>query len=156
MWLKLAVGDMTLELRIKDYVPGTEDVDLKWCHVDMKLTQEPFLKYEVQDVETISSWELDQLTVQLDRLTSGLVEEATRLELIQPDYTFKMWPKENFRKICLDWEIHLYEEGLKTLGFTLDEKNVQYLWIYFNYCTGALPESHEAVGQLLNDGIFVG
>lgn len=154
MWLKLTAGDLTVDLQIKDYQPGTADVDLAWCHVDLKLDQEPWLHYERLDGETLSSWELDQLNIQLDHLLSGEVDAPTRLELIQNDYTFRMNPKVNLEKLSLDWNLHLEEEGVHQVSFTLSETEVQYLWIYLNYCTGALPENQEAVVTLLDSGIF--
>lgn len=134
MWFERDIDGIKVKLRIKNYVrTNDENWDEKWCKCDFSFYSGDWLNYHKEDVEVLLCCEIDNIIISLTDLLNNKILKEEEISFIEPDFSFKLIPKENLLdNIYLEWKVYFWNEGItgNHLSVTLDINDIKSLRTY--------------------------
>lgn len=149
---KIDLSGILLELNIRDYnVSESEDLDDHWCKVDFSFSSEEWLNYRKENYEVITSREIETLANSIEMLLKNELNDICSICLIEPDFSFKLYPS-----IYMEWSVSFWNHGLTDnfLSVTLYRDDLEYIVTYLNYVMGKLSSSNPKVLSLVREGFL--
>lgn len=174
MWLKMDLDGIIVELRVQRYVKTekqTLDAYSHRCEVAFSFSSEPWLNYSSENYAVFYPFEVDDLAAALDDLLNDKLSEPTIVELIEPDFRFRLKPKVDLRNnprvlyiqpgheiadISMNWEVYFWHDGLTAnyLTIALDRSDITNLKNYLFLVTGQYNEHTPEIVEMIKSGIL--
>lgn len=171
MTLKLDLDGIQVQLCIIGYRPSSEeDWTGEWCKTDFSFRSAPWLDYHQEGDEVFLCREVEELCDQLGRLLTDQLTEEMELTFIEPDFTFRLSPKQDLRQnprvtyiaptanptvdISADWTVSFWHDGLTAnyLSVALGREEISHLHNYLGLVLGRLSEAECAT--MVRDGVL--
>ena len=140
------VDGMIVRLSIKGYEKSNKaDWDTQWCECEFSLGFENQLIFYESSGSLLLSCEIEDLESKLTQLLNDELDEAYKLECIEPDFSFIFQPKGDLSNdpnlvyfqrgyritdIAMEWRVFLWIGGFATdnyFALALDRKEITLL-----------------------------
>lgn len=128
--LCLNVDGMIVRLSVNDYEKSNKaDWDSQWCNCEFSLGFENQLIFYESSGSLLLSCEIEDLESKLTQLLNDELDEAYKLECLEPDFQFMLQPKRDLRNdpnivyvqkgheiadIAMEWRVFLWIGGFAT------------------------------------------
>ena len=175
MKIHLDISGINLDLEVNGYTPHPQQEDefcCYWCQLNYSFRSENWLSYAGQNVEVMTSYEVDSLAKDIRRLLSDQLAEPITKQLIEPDFRFVLHPKRDIRNdpgviyvregmeiadVFMEWRVYFWSGGLTDnyLTLTLYRQELECLLAYLELVTGAASPSSPEVSALVSQEIII-
>ena len=154
------IGGMDIVLRIDGYEsPEEHQFGARWCDCGFSFSFGNIINYYKQHDEILMPEEVDYLARALTDLLEDKIDAPDEIKLVEPDFVFMLYPKEDLRNnpkyayiapgheiqdIYAEWRIFFWDGGLTDnfLTITLDRGDITALRDFFLSCkTGKKQQS---------------
>ncbi len=174
MWLRMDLDGITVGFQIQQYTKQNARIGDEydyWCKVSFSFFSEPWLNYNKENAEVFLSYEVDDLAQTLEDLLNDRLSKPTAVELIEPDFCFKLSPKEDLRNnpqflyiqpgreiadISMEWKVFFWHDGLTEnhLTVALDREDIINLRNYLFWVIGKYNETTPEIIDMEKKGIL--
>ncbi len=173
MTLLLKLNGIDIRLKIWNYTPKSDsDWTADWCKTDISFTAGPWLDYRLEEDEVFLSCELEELHEKLGLLLDGKLTEREELEMMEPDFTFIFYPRQDLREaphvthvrsghdiidISVDCSVTFWHNGLTNnyLSVELNRDEIGYLRSYLELVMGKRDGEDAVIEALVSLGVLL-
>lgn len=174
MWLKLDIDGIDLHLQINDYSSwNKEDRDTKWCTISFSIISRNWLNYMIENDEVLLSFEVQELAENLELLLNDKLIEITEISCLEPDFEFRLKPKNDLRNnpsykyiredyeivdIKMEWIVSFWNGHLTNnyLSIEFARNDIENLSKYLNMVIGKIDKQSEEITEMINKGCLYG
>ncbi len=157
MWLKLNLNGLKFDLKIDDYSPN-QMLEGKWANLSFSFEFQNIIHYSQNQSESLLCYEIDKLVFCIEKLLNNKIAKRTKLEGIEPDFTFIFNPKNHNKQIDINMEmkVALWNEGLSdnSIIATFDRDNIEILYLYLSLVTNKVNSNDLRIRKLIEKGII--
>ena len=109
--IEMRIEDTIIRFGISGYKPGNMrgEEDEEWCDVSLSV-ENSYFNYHRHD-ELMLMYEVDSLKNSLMNLLEGKLSGDTKIDFIEPDYEFILFPKTEKSCILMEMKINLWLDG---------------------------------------------
>ena len=146
------IGGIDIVLRIDDYEPPElHQFGTHWCDCGYSFSFGSIINYYKQHDEILTPAEVDYLAESLTALLEDKTDVTDEIKMVEPDFVFMLYPKEDLRNnpkytyiapgheiqdIYAEWRIYFWDDGLTDnfLTITLDREDITALRDFLLSC----------------------
>lgn len=152
MLFERKVGGIDIVLRIDDYEPPEmHQFGTHWCDCGYSFSFRNIINYYKQHDEILMPAEVDYLAESLTALLEDKIDAPDEVKMVEPDFVFMLYPKEDLRNnpkyayiapgheiqdIYAEWRIYFWDDGLTEnfLTITLCREDISAFRDFLNAC----------------------
>ena len=157
MWLKLNLNGLKFDLKIDEYSPN-QMLEGKWANISFSFEFQNIIHYSQNQSESLLCYEIDNLVFCIEKLLNNKIAKRTKLEGIEPDFTFIFNPKNHDKQIDINMEmkVALWNEGFSANSIitTFDRDNIEKLYLYLSLVTNKVDSNDLRIRKLIEKGII--
>lgn len=174
MWFRLNLGGIDFHFQISKYRKSTrENWDYEWCDVDLTL-QAKWLNFQITSSAILLAMEVEKIRDKIDALLNDKLDNPERIECIEPDLEFHLYPKEDIRNnpeivyvqpgyeiadIGMDFVVSFWaDDGLSAnrLLLSFGREDLEKLLCYLRYITKSTDDKDEKIQSMIEEGCLYG